>query len=178
MATKKRKKEDVNGEATQKKRILSLLSLSFFYTSALFFSGIRLHSAFFGSYGRRPTTTSGLHRHKNRKEKRERERGHNVVTTSMFIDTPVFLLKRKRVDKREQKERHSSFINNQGKIVTKTNTPFFLYSLRACFLFSLFFLITIMMMLQYSQLCRLSYVVLAGGGGGDGRPRFCILRRK
>jgi hypothetical protein len=41
MATKKRKKEDVNGEAKQKKRILSLLSLSLppsFFTHHHFFS--------------------------------------------------------------------------------------------------------------------------------------------
>jgi hypothetical protein len=54
------------------------------------------------------------------------KRGHNVVITSTFIDTLDFLLTSKRTDKR-RKERHSSFINNQGKITTKIHTPFFIF---------------------------------------------------
>jgi len=108
LATNERKKQDVNGEVAEAENSFSSLS-PFFTYHHFFFSGIR---AFFGSYGKRSTTTNRLHPLKNRENEKK---GHNIVTISMFIDTLAFLLTSKRVDKREKKERHSSFINNQGK---------------------------------------------------------------
>jgi len=126
--------------------ILFSLSLSFFLHITTFFLRHSLTLGFFGSCVRHPTTASGFHPHENRKEKR----GNNVVTTSMFIDTLAFLLTRKLVGKhKKKKERQSSFINNQGKIVTKTDTPFLFIFFRvlASFFFPLFLITSLMMML-------------------------------
>lgn len=90
MATKNRKKENVNEEVTEEEENKNSFSspfssFSFFYTSPLFSRAFACNRVFFSSYAWR-STASYLHPHKNKK-KREK-RGHDVVTTaiSMFMD--------------------------------------------------------------------------------------------
>jgi hypothetical protein len=134
MATKKRKKEDVNREATEEENSFSSLSLSpFFLHITTFFLRHSLTLGFFGSCVRHPTTANGFHPHENRKEKR----GNNVVTTSMFIDTLAFLLTRKLVGKHKKKKKKDSHLPSTTKEnCYKDSYTFSFYILsRSCFLF-------------------------------------------
>ena len=115
-----RKKATATRTATTIKQERRTLSLSLFYTSALFSRAFTDARAFFSSCGRRPTLPrptcvrlAAMQR--RRKKEKERERGHDVVVTSTFIDTFAFRLWR------GKKERRPSFTNK--KSTTATDTP-------------------------------------------------------
>ena len=124
MATNKRKKDDVNEEATEANNsFFSSLSLflSFFNTTALFFPRAFASTGFFLVRTTGVLSPQAAYIRSMLQNEREKKR-HNVVTiTSLFRDmlTPFCWRGKNETWQTLKETRHSSFINHQGETITE-----------------------------------------------------------